>query len=266
MLMDQLLKKVKAALADRAEWQIYDAYDPTPFDKRPDWFLTVGISGTEMQSPFLSGEFLYYPFTASVQVILLAPPDTDVRTLYDSYCREVFSGMLSAGFALQHIRIGSPEELRQFRRIAVKGGGTSGMSGLFRAVTPRSFPVKLGDLTFHATGWKLSCVRQYAQQNGVQGSCYVTNSGARTKQLVLDGSFFCLERPYEVILPLDAALREKTRFSFTLRDMRFSMAEIVGYSIAEKAMDGVLPCQMTLIVPSVLTYVPPETGEVTEST
>ena len=68
------------------------------------------------------------------------------------------------------------------------------MSGLFRAVTPRSFPVKLGDLTFHATGWKLSCVRQYAQQNGVQGSCYVTNSGARTKQLVLDGSFFCLER------------------------------------------------------------------------
>ena len=57
------------------------------------------------------------------------------------------------------------------------------MSGLFRAVTPRSFPVKLGDLTFHATGWKLSCVRQYAQQNGVQGSCYVTNSGARTKQL-----------------------------------------------------------------------------------
>ena len=84
--------------------------------------------------------------------------------------------------------------------------------------------------------------------------------------VVLDGSFFCLERPYEVILPLDAALREKTRFSFTLRDMRFSMAEIVGYSIAEKAMDGVLPCQMTLIVPSVLTYVPPETGEVTEST
>ena len=130
MLMDQLLKKVKAALADRAEWQIYDAYDPTPFDKRPDWFLTVGISGTEMQSPFLSGEFLYYPFTASVQVILLAPPDTDVRTLYDSYCREVFSGMLSAGFALQHIRIGSPEELRQFRRIAVKG--TFGMDGVFQ--------------------------------------------------------------------------------------------------------------------------------------
>ena len=84
--------------------------------------------------------------------------------------------------------------------------------------------------------------------------------------VVLDGSFFYLELPYEVILPLDAALREKTRFSFTLRDMRFSMAEIVGYSIAEKAMDGVLPCQMTLIVPSVLTYVPPETGEVTEST
>ena len=70
MLMDQLLKKVKAALADRAEWQIYDAYDPTPFDKRPDWFLTVGISGTEMQSPFLSGEFLYYP----------------LRHLYRSFC------------------------------------------------------------------------------------------------------------------------------------------------------------------------------------
>ena len=63
------------------------------------------------------------------------------------------------------------------------------MSGLFRAVTPRSFPVKLGDLTFHATGWKLSCVRQYAQQNGVQGSCYVTNSGARTNSWCWTAAF-----------------------------------------------------------------------------
>ena len=115
------------------------------------------------------------------------------------------------------------------------------MSGLFRAVTPRSFPVKLGDLTFHATGWKLSCVRQYAQQNGVQGSCYVTNSGARTKQLVLDGSFFCLERLYEVILPLDAALREKTRFSFTLRDMRFPWRRSWGIPLRKRRWTGCCP-------------------------
>lgn len=130
MLMDQLLKKVKAALADRAEWQIYDAYDPTPFDKRPDWFLTVGISGTEMQSPFLSGEFLYYPFTASVQVILLAPPDTDVRTLYDSYCREVFSGCSPQALHYSTSASAVRRNCCQFRRIAVKG--TFGMDGVFQ--------------------------------------------------------------------------------------------------------------------------------------
>ena len=43
------------------------------------------------------------------------------------------------------------------------------MSGLFRTVVPRNFPVKLGDMTFSAHGWKLSCIRQYAEQGGVYG-------------------------------------------------------------------------------------------------
>ena len=82
---------------------------------------------------------------------------------------------------------------------------------------------------------------------------------------MLDGSFFCLERPYEVILPLDAALREKTRFSFTLRDMRFSMAEIVGYSIAERRWTGAALSD-DADRPQRIDLCAPETGEVTEST
>ena len=41
------------------------------------------------------------------------------------------------------------------------------MSGTFQVVSPREFPVRLGDLTFYAAGWKLSGTRQYAQQGGV---------------------------------------------------------------------------------------------------
>ena len=130
MLMEQVWKQLKAALEERVDWAVYDEYDPVSFDKRPEWFLTLGVSGVEMQSPFLGGEYLYYPFSAAVKVTLLAPPETDARTLYDCYCRKVFSGMLSAGCTAQKIRVSAPEVLRQFRRSAVVG--TYQMDGVFR--------------------------------------------------------------------------------------------------------------------------------------
>ena len=58
------------------------------------------------------------------------------------------------------------------------------MSGTFQVVSPREFPVRLGDLTFYAAGWKLSGIRQYAQQGGVQGAGYVTNTSCRARQLL----------------------------------------------------------------------------------
>lgn len=58
------------------------------------------------------------------------------------------------------------------------------MSGTFQVVSPREFPVRLGNLTFYAAGWKLSGTRQYAQQGGVQGAGYVTNTSCRVRQLV----------------------------------------------------------------------------------
>lgn len=130
MLMEQVWKQLKAALEERVDWAVYDEYDPVSFDKRPEWFLTLGVSGVEMQSPFLGGEYLYYPFSAAVKVTLLAPPETDARTLYDCYCRKVFSGMLSAGCTAQKIRVSAPEVLRQFRRSAVVG--MYQMDGVFR--------------------------------------------------------------------------------------------------------------------------------------
>ena len=38
------------------------------------------------------------------------------------------------------------------------------MNGTFQVVSPREFPVRLGDLTFYAAGWKLSGTRQYASR------------------------------------------------------------------------------------------------------
>ena len=78
------------------------------------------------------------------------------------------------------------------------------MSGTFQVVSPREFPVRLGDLTFYAAGWKLSGIRQYAQQGGVQGAGYVTNTSCRARQLVLDGKFCFADSPAEVVLALDS--------------------------------------------------------------
>ena len=55
------------------------------------------------------------------------------------------------------------------------------MNGTFQVVSPREFPVRLGNLTFYADGWKLSGTRQYAQQGGVQGAAYVTNTSCRAR-------------------------------------------------------------------------------------
>ena len=67
-------------------------------------------------------------------------------------------------------------------------------------VEMRSFPVQLGELVFYAGSWKLTGVRQYAEQGGVLGTGYVTNSSARARRLVLDGWIRFTENPGDVIL------------------------------------------------------------------
>ena len=126
-------------------------------------------------------------------------------------------------------------------------------------VSPREFPVRLGDLTFYAAGWKLSGTRQYAQQGGVQGAGYVTNTSCRARQLVLDGKFCFADSPAEVVLALDTAIRERTLFAFDLRDLRFFGTSLAAYTISETAAQGVLPCQLTLIAPNALSRVTAET-------
>ena len=115
------------------------------------------------------------------------------------------------------------------------------MSGTFQVVSPREFPIRLGNLTFYAAGWKLSGTRQYAQQGGVQGA-------------------FCFaDSPAEVVLALDSAIRERTLFAFDLRDLRFFGTSLAAYTISETAAQGVLPCQLTLIAPNALSRVTAET-------
>lgn len=135
------------------------------------------------------------------------------------------------------------------------------MSGMFRTVPPRAFPITLGDLTFYATAWKLTGTRLYVEQGSVTGSYFVTNSSRRAKRLVLDGKFFFLEAPSEILLPLDTAVINRQLFAFEMRNIRFSDTRIEEYTISEEAAEGVLPCRITLIVPGTLVYVPEKTEE-----
>ena len=137
------------------------------------------------------------------------------------------------------------------------------MSAYFWKVPTRRFPVALGDLTFYACEWKLSGVRQHMEQGGVNGSHFITNASSRAKRLILEGRFCFLDEPSEVLIPLDTALAENTRFSFSLRGVRYVAASLVGYTISEAAEEGVLPCRLTLVVSNVLTPAPTETEAVT---
>ena len=41
MLLELLLERLKAALRVKGNWAVYAAYDPAPFAKREESFLTV---------------------------------------------------------------------------------------------------------------------------------------------------------------------------------------------------------------------------------
>lgn len=126
-------------------------------------------------------------------------------------------------------------------------------------VEMRSFPVQLGELVFYAGSWKLTGVRQYAEQGGVLGTGYVTNSSARARRLVLDGWIRFTENPGDVILQLDSAIAANRRFVFDLRGVRFVAVNLVEYAVQEAAKDGLLHCTLTLITPNTLTAPPEET-------
>lgn len=140
------------------------------------------------------------------------------------------------------------------------------MSGLIHTVTPRAFPVTLGTLNFYATSWKIHAARNYTEQGGTTGICFLTNSCLRAKRLVLDGYFPFHESPSSVILPLESAISQQTRFAFTLRGMRFLVVMLTEYTIQETAKEGVMPCQLTLVTTSSITEDSETETETEEST
>ena len=54
MLLELLLERLKAALRVKGNWAVYAAYDPAPFAKREESFLTVGITALETEQAFLN--------------------------------------------------------------------------------------------------------------------------------------------------------------------------------------------------------------------
>ena len=130
MLLELLLERLKAALRVKGNWAVYAAYDPAPFAKREESFLTVGITALETEQAFSDETYWYFPFSAAAQVRLLTAPETDAQVLYDRYWQTVVSGMLSAGCTVQKIRTGAPTEWKQFRKIALEGSFT--LSGVFQ--------------------------------------------------------------------------------------------------------------------------------------
>lgn len=130
MLLELLLERLKAALRVKGNWAVYAAYDPAPFAKREESFLTVGITALETEQAFSDETYWYFPFSAAAQVRLLTTPETDAQVLYDRYWQTVVSGMLSAGCTVQKIRTGAPTEWKQFQKIALEGSFT--LSGVFQ--------------------------------------------------------------------------------------------------------------------------------------
>ena len=64
MLLELLLERLKAALRVKGNWAVYAAYDPAPFAKREESFLTVGITALETEQAFptkLTGIFHFPP-------------------------------------------------------------------------------------------------------------------------------------------------------------------------------------------------------------
>ena len=115
MLLELLLERLKAALRVKGNWAVYAAYDPAPFAKREESFLTVGITALETEQAVSDETYWYFPFSAAAQVRLLTAPETDAQVLYNRYWQTVVSGMLSAGCTVQKIRTGAPTEWKQFR-------------------------------------------------------------------------------------------------------------------------------------------------------
>ena len=73
MLLELLLERLKAALRVKGNWAVYAAYDPAPFAKREESFLTVGITALETEQAFSDETYWYiiesffsqYSFTSS---------------------------------------------------------------------------------------------------------------------------------------------------------------------------------------------------------
>lgn len=130
MLLEQLLAKLKTALEARTTWDVYWSDDATPFEKRAGQFLVLGMKALEIEEPFLTSTMVCYGFTAKPQVTMLLPAETDDGTAYATFYREVMSGMLSSGCGMARIQSGVPEQLRQFRRMALSA--TFEMRGIYQ--------------------------------------------------------------------------------------------------------------------------------------
>lgn len=120
------------------------------------------------------------------------------------------------------------------------------------------FDVELDTLIFHATSWRITAVRRYAEQNTLGGSVYITNSGLRARRLELEGSFCFNDDPAAVLLLLDNAIATNKRFAFSLRGVRYIAAILTEYSLSEQAADSVLPCRLVLVISNLLTAAPVE--------
>lgn len=116
-----ILKDLKAALENRVSWPVYYAFDSTPFAERADWFLTLDIHSTELQTPFLNNQYLFYPFLLQPQITLLAPKETDALVLQNNFCSSVLSGMFSSGCSIDCLQLDPLTIAKPLQKSAVSG-------------------------------------------------------------------------------------------------------------------------------------------------
>lgn len=128
--------------------------------------------------------------------------------------------------------------------------------GAFFAPPVRSFPVALGELTFHVQSWQLAGQRIFSEQSAADGASIVTNSSQRSRRVILEGIWITDSEPDELMLLLDSYIDSGAAFEFTLRRLYFESCRLMKYTAEEKGEEPYIRLRLELFA-----AVPPKEAE-----
>ena len=121
MTVANFLSVIQKELEKNATWEVYTAYDSTPFDKRPKRFLILEHVGETWGTPFQTDR--YYRsrrLMLHLRVTAMIPQETDGETLVNNFFREVIVGLSRIGYSIHDLTLSAPAFLPQYRRMSMQ--------------------------------------------------------------------------------------------------------------------------------------------------